>query len=99
MLNEATQNDAVQSDATPTEVVSDCGCESARAKLYEWLRGELCSEESAPIREHLSNCANCQGEKSVCESLTEVVKRVCEDERADCAPADLRDAILRGLQG
>ena len=80
------------------DTVNDCGCETARAKLYDWLRGELCTEDSAPIRQHLTNCANCRSEQSVCESLTEVIKRVCEDERADCAPADLRDAILRGLQ-
>lgn len=77
--------------------MSDCGCDKAQASIYELLRGELCSEESAPIREHLDNCPNCRDEETVCISLTDVVRRACEEERENCAPADLRDAILRGL--
>jgi anti-sigma factor (TIGR02949 family) len=75
--------------------VSDC--EEAKANLYEVLRGELCDEESAPIREHLAGCAECRDEESVCLRLTEVVKRVCEEERESGAPADLRASILRAL--
>jgi len=78
--------------------MSDCGCEKAKANLYELLRGELCAEESAPIREHLEDCPDCQDEQSACIRLTEVVRRACEEERENCAPADLRDAILRGLR-
>ncbi len=73
-------------------------CEKAKANLYELLRGELCAEESAPIREHLASCPACQDEESVCMRLTEVVRRACDEERANCAPVDLRDAILRGLR-
>ena len=77
---------------------TDCGCEKAKANLYELLRGELCAEESAPIREHLENCAGCQSEESVCLSLTEVVRRACEDERdSNCPPEELRAAILAAL--
>ncbi|WP_336651306.1 MULTISPECIES: zf-HC2 domain-containing protein [unclassified Leucobacter] len=78
--------------------MSDCGCEKAKANLYELLRGELCAEESAPIREHLENCPGCRDEETVCIRLTEVVRRACEEERENCAPEDLRDAILRGLR-
>ena len=79
--------------------MSDCGCEKAKANLYELLRGELCAEESAPIREHIEGCPHCQDEQSVCASLTDVVKRACEDERiSNCPPAELRDAILAGLR-
>lgn len=77
--------------------MSDCGCDKAQASIYDLLRGELCAEESAPIREHLEHCADCQGEETVCVRLTDVVRRACEDERENCAPSDLRDAILRGL--
>lgn len=76
--------------------MSDCGCEKAKANIYELLRGELCAEESAPIREHLDDCPDCRDEESVCESLTAVVRRACEEEREAC-PEALRDAILRGL--
>ncbi|PRI10839.1 anti-sigma factor family protein [Leucobacter massiliensis] len=79
--------------------MSDCGCEKAKANLYELLRGELCAEESAPIREHLDHCDDCRTEERVCIQLTEVVRRACEDERiSNCPPAELRDAILRGLR-
>ncbi|GAA1634394.1 zf-HC2 domain-containing protein [Leucobacter chromiireducens] len=78
--------------------MSDCDCETAQKNLYEVLRGELCAEESAPIREHIEQCPGCQNEQSVCERLTEVVRRTCEDERADSAPVDLRDAILNNLR-
>ncbi|RGE23777.1 anti-sigma factor [Leucobacter sp. wl10] len=79
--------------------MSDCGCEKAKANLYELLRGELCAEESAPIREHLDQCPDCRTEQVVCLRLTEVVRRACEDERdSNCPPTELRDAILRGLR-
>lgn len=78
--------------------MSDCGCEKAKANLYELLRGELCAEESAPIREHIENCSGCKNEESVCRGLTDVVRRACEEERENGAPVDLRDAILRGLR-
>lgn len=79
--------------------MSDCDCEKAKANLYELLRGELCAEESAPIREHIAGCPDCRDEQSVCRNLTEVVKRACEDERiSNCPPAELRDAILAGLR-
>lgn len=79
--------------------MSAYGCEKAKANLYELLRGELCAEESAPIREHLEQCPDCRTEESVCIRLTEVVRRACEDERdSNCPPVELRDAILRGLR-
>lgn len=79
--------------------MSDCGCDKAKANLYELLRGELCAEESAPIREHIAKCADCADEQSVCVSLTDVVKRACDEENvANCPPTELRDAILAGLR-
>lgn len=78
--------------------MTDCGCEKAKANIYELLRGELCAEESAPIREHLEKCPECRDEREVCMRLTAVVQRACEEEREEC-PEALRDAILRGLRG
>lgn len=75
-------------------------CDGAQGKLYELLRGELCAEESAPIREHLAGCPDCQSEEHVCRQLTDVVKRACIEERdANCPPTQLRDAILASLHG
>lgn len=74
-------------------------CDGAQGKLYELLRGELCAEESAPIREHIAGCADCQGEEHVCRQLTDVVKRACIEEReSNCPPSELRDAILASLK-
>ena len=67
--------------------MSDCGCDKAKANIYELLRGELCAEESAPIREHLAHCSDCQNEESVCSRLTTAVRRACEEEREGAAPA------------
>ena len=79
--------------------MSDCGCEKAKANLYELLRGELCAEESAPIRDHLDSCPDCRDEQTVCISLTEVVRRACEEERvSNCPPEELRAAILDALR-
>lgn len=78
--------------------MSDCGCEKVRASIYDLLRGELCAEESAPIREHLETCPDCRDEQTVCISLTSVVQRACEEERAAACPEELRNAILRELK-
>ena len=78
--------------------MSDCGCDKAQANIYELLRGELCAEDSAPIREHLEHCESCRDEEKVCVQLTDAIRRACEEERDGCAPVDLRDAILRSLR-
>lgn len=74
--------------------MSGCGCEHARANLEELIRGELCASDSAPIREHLGECPECQDEQQVCEKLTVAVRRACEG----AAPPTLRDAILGSLR-
>lgn len=75
--------------------MSDCGCEKARANLEELIRGELCAEDSAPIREHLAGCSECSDEEQVYHRLTEAVRRAC----AGSAPPTLRDAVMDGLRG
>lgn len=72
-------------------------CEKAKANIYDLLRGELCAEESAPIRAHLEECPECRDERSVCVSLTKVVQRACDEERPAC-PEELRNAILGALK-
>lgn len=72
----------------------DCGCEVTRAKLEDLLRNELCDEESAPIREHLRRCPDCRAEQEVCVSLTEAIRRGCQEK----APERVRDTILEQLK-
>lgn len=75
-------------------MTSDCGCEKAREQLEELIRGELCAEDGAPIREHIANCPDCRDEEQVFHKLTEAVRRACDGE----APPSLREAVLRGMQ-
>lgn len=88
---------AVNSVSDETTTSSDCGCEEAKAKVYEVMRGELCAEESAPIRQHLATCPDCQNEERACAHLTEVIRRACEDEREGC-PDAVRERILMSLR-
>lgn len=74
--------------------MSGCGCEHARANLEELIRGELCADDSAPIREHLENCDECRDEQQVFEKLTVAVRRACEGP----APATLREAVMQSLR-
>lgn len=74
--------------------MSGCGCEHARANLEELIRGELCADDSAPIREHLEGCDECRDEQQVFEKLTVAVRRACEGP----APSSLREAVLQSLR-
>ena len=74
--------------------MSGCGCEEARGKIEDLIRGELCAEDSAIIREHLDGCDECRSEQEVCERLTTAVRRACSEE----APPSLREAIEASLK-
>ena len=74
--------------------MSECDCTTLRAGIEELLHGELCAEESAPLRKHLEECPDCRNEEAALTRLTEAVKRACEDK----APTSLRDAIAAGLK-
>jgi anti-sigma factor (TIGR02949 family) len=74
--------------------MGDCGCDKAKKDLEEYLHNELCSEEAADIREHMSNCVDCADELKVGVVLTEAVKRACEE----TAPEDLKTEVLIKLR-
>lgn len=74
--------------------MTDCDCATLRAGIEELLRGELCAEESAPLRRHLAECPDCRHEEAALTKLTEAVRRACEE----TAPTSLRDAIAAGLR-
>lgn len=76
-----------------SEKQNDRDCEHARANLEELIRGELCENDGAPIRQHLATCVDCRDEQQVIEKLTTAVQRACEGP----APASLREAILFSL--
>lgn len=94
----ASANAEMSAESSTAEgAASDCGCEEAKSKVYEAMRGELCAEETEVIREHIAHCPDCQTEEKATAHLTDVIKRACEDEREGC-PEALRERILTELR-
>jgi anti-sigma factor (TIGR02949 family) len=73
--------------------MTDCGCDKAKAELEEYIHNELTVGEAADIAEHMANCDDCSGEHLVGLTLTEKVRKACNEQ----APKDLREAILARL--
>ncbi|HWL00795.1 MAG TPA: zf-HC2 domain-containing protein [Microbacteriaceae bacterium] len=69
--------------------MTDCGCEKAKAELEEYLHRELSDADFADITEHLANCEDCSQDHLVALTLTEKVRRACQEQ----APQELRLAI------
>lgn len=76
--------------------MTDCGCETARRELEEYLHNELCSEDAADIREHIAGCPDCADEHQVGVVLTEVVERACKEDAV--APEALRSQVMTRLR-
>jgi anti-sigma factor (TIGR02949 family) len=74
--------------------MTDSGCTKAKAELEEYLHNELCSEDTADIREHMAGCADCADEAKVGVVLTVAVQRACKE----TAPEDLRNQVLGMLR-
>jgi anti-sigma factor (TIGR02949 family) len=75
--------------------MTDCGCETARAELEEYLHRELSDEDVRMVEEHLENCEDCTGEHLVGLPLTQKMRQACQER----APEELRAAILSTLDG
>jgi anti-sigma factor (TIGR02949 family) len=74
--------------------MTDCGCDKAKRDLEEYLRNEVCSTNSADIREHLEHCASCREEALLARTLTEAVQRACKE----TAPEDLKLQVMAKLR-
>lgn len=74
--------------------MTDCGCETAKAELEEYLHNELASTDAAEVAEHIENCVDCDDERQVGVVLTLAVQRACKE----IAPEDLRDQVLTRLR-
>ncbi len=70
--------------------MTDCGCDTAKAALEEYLRHELHGPDASDICNHVETCAECSSERRVLEVLTEAVQRSC----AETAPERLRAEVL-----
>jgi anti-sigma factor (TIGR02949 family) len=73
--------------------MTDCGCDKAKQELEEFLHHELSAKDAAEVAEHLENCVDCTGDHLVGLTLTEKVRKACQE----TAPSDLRDRVLSAL--
>lgn len=74
--------------------MTDCGCEKAKAELEEYLHRELSDEDFRDITEHLAHCEDCSTEHLVGLTLTEKVRKACQE----TAPDELRITIMERIR-
>jgi anti-sigma factor (TIGR02949 family) len=73
--------------------MTDCGCDKAKAELEEFLHHELSAKDAADVAEHMENCEDCTHEHLVGLTLTEKVRKACQEQ----APSELRERVLNAL--
>ena len=66
-------------------------CSRARLQLYEYLDGEMGSDDCVKIREHLEHCGPCLKEYDLDQTLKALVRRSCG---CEVAPTELRIQIM-----
>lgn len=74
--------------------MTDCGCETAKAELEEYLHNELTNVDAGDIAEHLAGCGDCESEYHVGVVLTQAVQRACKE----TTPDDVRVQVLMKLR-
>jgi anti-sigma factor (TIGR02949 family) len=74
--------------------MTDCGCDKAKAELEEFLHRELSDEDLRDVQEHLDTCDDCSQEHLVGLTLTQKVRKACQEQ----APDELRAKILAHLE-
>ena len=82
---------------TSTALSEDCGgepCSTTLKKLYEFLDGELSSEQVRTIQRHLTACPECADAKDFELALREKMRSSCTQK----APAELKNRLLQDVQ-
>jgi mycothiol system anti-sigma-R factor len=74
--------------------MTDCGCEEARARMEDYLHGELSAKHCGDVEEHLNACPPCDEEKKVGQTLTNKVRSAC----CETAPDELKLSIKQKLE-
>ena len=69
-------------------------CSETLLRIFEFLDGEMSSDDCRRMQAHLDECGPCLREYHVDQALKMVVKRSCNAEKA---PVELRTTILRRL--
>jgi anti-sigma factor (TIGR02949 family) len=70
--------------------MTDCGCDKAKAELEEYLHQELSNDDFRDVSEHLANCEDCSAEHLVGVTLSDKVRRACQE----TAPDELKTQVL-----
>ena len=55
--------------------MTDCGCDTARAKLEDYLHGELATQDCCDIEDHVKTCSPCGEELTIGQKLSDKVKK------------------------
>ncbi|MGZ4517816.1 MAG: mycothiol system anti-sigma-R factor [Mycobacteriaceae bacterium] len=66
-------------------------CSEVLHRVYEYLDGEMTSDDTAKIKQHLDACGPCLKEYDLDQALKALVKRSCACEEA---PVELRTQIM-----
>ena len=74
--------------------MTDCGCDTARAKLEDYLHGELATQDCCDIEDHVKSCSPCGEELTIGQTLSDKVKSAC----CETAPETLKVQILQSLE-
>ena len=74
--------------------MTDCGCDKAKDELEEYLHREISDSDFTDISEHLASCADCSDEHLVGLTLSQKVRKACQEK----APDELRAAVLGKLE-
>ncbi len=69
----------------------DTDCSVVLAKLFEYLDGELTSDDCARIKQHLGECGPCLSEYEADQLMKMLLKRSCG---CEAAPQELRARIM-----
>ena len=66
-------------------------CDDALHRVYEYLDGEMSTDDCRKIQAHLDDCGPCLRQYNLDQALKAVIKRSCGHEEA---PVELRMTIL-----
>lgn len=69
----------------------DTDCREVLDRVYEYLDGEMTSDDCAQIRQHLQECGPCLREYDLDEALKALIRRSCG---CEAAPNGLRTRIM-----
>jgi anti-sigma factor (TIGR02949 family) len=86
-----------ESPRNPLPSAGECGpdCQAVLQRLWEFLDGELCAEDSAAFHAHLAMCSKCYPQYNFEKAFLDALAQ-CQCQR--CAPHELRAKVFTALR-